>query len=211
MVRKVQVPDLAAMKARGERITMLTAYDYTMATLLDSAGVDLLLVGDSVGMVQLGYNTTLPVTMVDMLHHTAAVTRAVRRALVVADMPFLSFQGDPLAAVQNAGRFLKEAGADAVKLEGAGPILDAVRRMVEIGIPVMGHLGLTPQSVRKFGGFKVQAKSDAAAKELIADAVALEQAGAFSIVLEGIPADVAVEVTKTVGVANDRDRSRSWV
>ncbi|MGI6611173.1 MAG: 3-methyl-2-oxobutanoate hydroxymethyltransferase [Limnochordia bacterium] len=198
--RKVRVPDFVAMKARGERITMLTAYDYTMARLLDAGGVDSILVGDSVGNVQLGYSTTLPVTMEDMLHHTRAVSRGVQRALVIADMPFLSFQVDPLEAVRNAGRFLQEGGADAVKLEGGQAVLPAVRHMVQIGIPVVGHLGLTPQSVHQFGGFKVQAKTEDAAKALMADALALEEAGAFCIVLESVPVDVAAAVTQRLRI-----------
>ncbi|NLN17718.1 MAG: 3-methyl-2-oxobutanoate hydroxymethyltransferase [Firmicutes bacterium] len=198
--RKVRVPDFLAMKARGERITMLTAYDYTMARLIDAAGIDAILVGDSVGNVHLGYSTTLPVTMEEMLHHTRAVCRGVRRALVVADLPFLSFQVDPLEAVRNAGRILKEGGADAVKIEGGQIVLPAVRHMVQIGIPVMGHLGLTPQSVHKFGGFRVQARSREAAKALLEDALALEDAGAFSIVLEGVPSDVAAEVTSQLRI-----------
>jgi 3-methyl-2-oxobutanoate hydroxymethyltransferase len=198
--RKVRVPDFVAMKARGERITMLTAYDYTMARLLDAGGVDSILVGDSVGNVQLGYSTTLPVTMEDMLHHTRAVSRGVQRALVIADMPFLSFQVDRLEAVRNAGRFLQEGGADAVKLEGGQAVLPAVRHMVQIGIPVVGHLGLTPQSVHQFGGFKVQAKTEDAAKALMADALALEEAGAFCIVLESVPVDVAAAVTQRLRI-----------
>lgn len=200
VVHKVRVPDFTAMKERGERITMLTAYDYTMARLVDAAGVDSILVGDSVGMVQLGYSTTLPVTMDDMIHHTKAVSAGVKRALLVADMPFLSYQTDTWKAVENAGRLLKEAGADAVKVEGAGSVVPAIARMVEIGIPVVGHLGLTPQSVRKFGGFKVQAKTPEAAKQLMADALSLQDAGVFAIVLESIPAEVAAQVTKTLRI-----------
>ncbi|MGI6082422.1 MAG: 3-methyl-2-oxobutanoate hydroxymethyltransferase [Limnochordia bacterium] len=198
--RKVRVPDFLAMKARGERITMLTAYDYTMARLIDAAGVDVILVGDSVGNVHLGYSTTLPVTMEEMLHHTRAVCRGVRRALVVADLPFLSFQVDPLEAVRNAGRILKEGGADAVKIEGGQMVLPAVRHMVQIGIPVMGHLGLTPQSVHQFGGYRVQAKSREAAAALLEDALALEDAGVFSLVLESVPVDVAAEVTSKLRI-----------
>lgn len=199
-VRKVRVPDFAAMKVRGERITMLTAYDYTMARLIDEGGVDSILVGDSVGNVQLGYPTTLPVTMEDMIHHTRAVSRGVKRALVVADMPFLSFQVDRLEAVKNAGRLLSEGGADAVKLEGGKRILEAVEHMVDIGIPVVGHLGLTPQSVHQFGGFRVQAKTPEAVERLVAEALALEKAGVFSIVLESIPVDVAARVTEELRV-----------
>lgn len=183
------------MKAQGQKITMLTAYDFVTAKLLDSAGVDVLLVGDSVGMVMLGYETTLPVTMEEMLHHTRAVVRGASRAMVAADMPFLSYQADPDAALHNAGRLLKEAGAAAVKLEGGRPVVDVVRRCVSAGIPVIGHLGLTPQSVNQFGGFKLQGRTQDAAEALVQDALLLEQAGACAIVLEKIPAPLARRVS----------------
>jgi 3-methyl-2-oxobutanoate hydroxymethyltransferase len=198
--RKIRVPDLKEKKRRGEKIAVLTAYDATMAHLLDRAGIDVLLVGDTVGMVVLGYETTLPVTLDVMVHHTSAVARGASRALVVADMPFLTYQVSVAEAVRNAGRLIQEGGAAAVKLEGGEPVLDVVRRLVEIGIPVMGHLGLVPQSVHQLGGYRQQAKVERDAEKLIADARSLEQAGAFSIVLESIPAEVARVVTSTLDI-----------
>jgi 3-methyl-2-oxobutanoate hydroxymethyltransferase len=189
------LPDLEAKKRRGEKIVMLTAYDYTMARLLDRAGVDVLLVGDSLGMVVLGYETTLPVTLDAMVHHTRAVSRGVTRALVVADMPFLTYQVSVEEALRNAGRLIQEGGAAAVKIEGGGAAVEAAARLVEAGIPVMGHLGLLPQSVHQLGGFRQQARLEADAEQLLADAQALEAAGAFAVVLESIPASVAAEVT----------------
>jgi len=188
------------MKAAGQKITVLTAYDAIMARLLDSAGIDVLLVGDSLGMVVLGYETTLPVTMEEMLHHTRAVARGASTALVVADMPFLSYQVSVSEAVRNAGRFMKEAGAEAVKVEGGKGVLEVVARLVEVGIPVMGHLGLTPQSVHQLGGFRKQARDKEAARLLLEDARALQQAGAFSIVLESIPDEVAGEVSAALSI-----------
>ena len=176
------------MKERGEKFAMLTAYDYPTAKLLDEAGVPVILVGDSLGMVVLGYDSTIPVTMEEMLHHTKAVARGTERAIVVGDMPFMSYQATVEDALRNAGRFLQEAGATAVKLEGGVPMAETVRRLVSIGIPVMGHLGLTPQSLHQLGGHKVQGKAPAAAAKLLDDALALQEAGAFAIVLEGIPA-----------------------
>lgn len=196
----LSVHDLTAFKRRGERFTMLTAYDYLTAQVLDEAGVPVLLVGDSLGMVVLGYDSTVPVTMDEMLHHTRAVRRGARRALVVGDMPFMSYQGSLDDGVRNAGRFLKEGGANAVKLEGGGPVLDLVARLTSIGIPVMGHLGLTPQSVNQFGGFKVQGREQEDAERILADAIALAEAGAFSIVLECIPAELAARVTEAVPI-----------
>jgi 3-methyl-2-oxobutanoate hydroxymethyltransferase len=193
--KRVRAPDLAAMKQRGEKIAMLTAYDYTMACLLDRAGIDVLLVGDSLGMVVLGYETTLPVTLDAMVHHTRAVSRGAQRALVVADLPFLTYQVSVAEAVRNAGRLLQEGGAAAVKMEGGSPVLEAAARLVEIGVPVMGHLGLLPQSVHRLGGFRPQARLQQEAEQLLEDAHALEQAGAFAIVLESIPAEVAQAVT----------------
>jgi 3-methyl-2-oxobutanoate hydroxymethyltransferase len=189
---------LKEKKLRGEKIAMMTAYDAAFARLLDGAGLDVLLVGDSLGMVVLGYETTIPVTMDEMIHHTKAVARVTRRALVVADMPFLSYQASVPDAVRNAGRFLKEGGAAAVKVEGGGAILDAVQRMTAIGIPVMGHLGLTPQSIHQLSGFRKQAKTSEEAERLIADAVALDHAGIFALVLESIPDDVAAAVTERI-------------
>ena len=196
---RMTVPALRALKGQ-RKITMLTAYDFLTARLLDEAGVDCILVGDSLGMVVLGYDTTLPVTMEEMLHHTKAVRRGVKRALVIGDMPFGSFQGSVAEAVANAARFLKEAGADAVKLEGGLQVADAVRRMVDVGIPVVGHVGMTPQSVRQYGGFKVQGRDEARRREILDGAVALEEAGAFCIILEGVPASLAAEVTARVSV-----------
>src|SRR6266700_1916262 len=188
--QKVRAPDLAQMKARGERIVMLTAYDATMARILDRAGIDLLLVGDSLGQVILGLDTTIPVTLDEMIHHTRAVTRAASRALVVADMPFLTYQVSPEEALRNAARLFQEGGAAAVKLEGGRPVADTVRRLTAAGLPVMGHIGLTPQHVHQLGGMRQQARNDEAAQELILDALALEEAGAFAVVLEAIPDSV---------------------
>jgi len=199
-MERMTVPKLQAMKAEGRPIAMVTAYDYITGRLVDEAGVDCVLVGDSLGMVVLGYDTTLPVTMDEMLHHVKAVRRGVRRALVVGDMPFGSFQGSVPEAVANAVRFLKEAGADAVKLEGGRRVAEHVRRMVEVGIPVMGHIGMTPQSVKAFGGFRVQGRGEEQEAEVLADAKALEEAGVFSIVLEGIPASLAARITAEVSV-----------
>jgi 3-methyl-2-oxobutanoate hydroxymethyltransferase len=197
---RIRVPDLESKKRRGERIAMLTAYDYTMARLLDRAGIDVMLVGDSLGMVVLGYETTLPVTLDAMVHHTHAVSRGAARALVVADMPFLTFQVSVPEAVRNAGRLIQEGGAAAVKMEGGGAVVEAAARLVEVGIPVMGHLGLVPQSVHQLGGFRRQATLDEDAGQLLADAHALEAAGAFAVVLESIPAEVARAVTKELRI-----------
>jgi len=187
-MRRVSIDDLKVMKQRGEKIAMLTAYDYPTARLLDEAGVPIVLVGDSLGMVVLGYSSTLPVTMADMLHHVAAVVRGTQRTHVVADMPFMSYQASVEDALRNAGRFLQEAGAQSVKLEGGVTVAETVRRLVESGIPVMGHIGLTPQSLNQFGGYKIQGKTPAAAVKLLNDARALEQAGAYAVVLETTPA-----------------------
>ncbi len=198
--KKVTVPDVVQMKRDGRKVTMMTAYDVAFARLVDQAGIDITLVGDSLGMVMLGYPTTVPVTMDDMVRHAAAVSRGTKRALLVGDMPFGSYQTGRDDAMRNASRFLKEAGMDAVKLEGGHEVADVTRSLVESGIAVMGHVGLTPQRVAQFGGFKVQAKSAEAARRLIDDCVALEQAGCFSIVLEGIPAPVAAMTTERVGI-----------
>jgi 3-methyl-2-oxobutanoate hydroxymethyltransferase len=197
---RVRVPDLKECKRRGEKIAMLTAYDATMARLLDRAGVDALLVGDSVGMVVLGYENTVPVTLDDIVHHTKAVVRGTRHALVIADMPFLTYQASHADAVRNAGRLLQEGGAAAVKLEGGSPVVDVVKRLVDIGIPVMGHLGLQPQSVNQVGGFLRQATHPEDADRLIADAHLLEDAGAFAIVIEAVPPEVARVVTAHLGI-----------
>lgn len=188
---KVRVNHLAKIKQNGGRITALTAYDYLTARLLDRAGVDIILVGDSLANVVLGHETTLPVTLDEMLHHAKAVARAVSRALTVADMPFLSYQTGVNDAVRNAGRLVKEGGVAAVKVEGAGQTLEVVERLVGVGIPVLGHLGYTPQSVHRFGSNIVQGKTAARAGELLNDAIALEGAGAFAVVLECVPAEVA--------------------
>lgn len=179
---------------------MLTAYDYTTARLVDEAGIDGILIGDSLGMTMLGYDDTLPVTMEDMIHHTRAVTRGARNALVVADMPFLSYHLSPAQAVENAGRLVKEGGAQAVKIEGGAEFAPEIRAITRASIPVMGHLGLTPQSINAFGGFKVQGKSREAAQRIVDDARALEEAGAFAMVLECIPAELAEIVTKAVSI-----------
>jgi 3-methyl-2-oxobutanoate hydroxymethyltransferase len=187
-------------KRDGEPITMLTAYDYPTALAVDRAGIDSILVGDSLGMVVLGYPNTLPVTMEDMLHHCRAVSRGAQYALLIGDMPFMSYQVSTEQAVANAGRFLQEAGMDAVKLEGGLDRTDAVRHIVAAGIPLMGHLGLTPQSVNQLGGFRPQARTSSAAKKLIDDSFALEEAGAFSIVLESVPARLAEWVSQKLTI-----------
>jgi 3-methyl-2-oxobutanoate hydroxymethyltransferase len=195
------VLDVQRFKEEHRRFAMLTAYDYHSARILDEAGIPVLLVGDSLGMVMLGYPTTLPVTVDDMLHHAKAVSRGARQALLVGDMPFMSYQVSVDQAVANAGRFLQEAGMHAVKLEGGGPqIVEITRRLTEIGIPVMGHLGLTPQSVHGMGGFKVQGKTRVQAERIAADAKALEAAGAFSLVLEGVPSELATKITQTLRI-----------
>ncbi|MFB3925738.1 MAG: 3-methyl-2-oxobutanoate hydroxymethyltransferase [Syntrophales bacterium] len=199
-MNKITVSVVRAMKEKGEKIAMLTAYDYPTAAAADEAGLDLILVGDSLGMVVLGYESTLPVTMDDMIHHTKAVSRAVKRAMVIGDMPFMSYQASVDDAVSNAGRFLQEAGAHGVKLEGGREVAEVTRRICAAGIPVMAHLGLTPQSVHQLGGYKVQAKESAAAQKLLEDAKILEEAGAFSIVLECIPADLAEKVSKSLSI-----------
>lgn len=196
----VTTSTIRARKEAGEPITMLTAYDAAFARLFDEAGIDMLLVGDSVGNTMLGYESTLPVTMDDMLHHVRAVSRGAKRAMVVADMPFMSYQTSVEDALYNAGRFLKETGAQSVKLEGGAAVAPAVRAMTSVGIPVVGHLGLTPQSVNQFGGFKVQAKDVAAAQQLLDDARLLESSGAFAIVLECVPAALATKVSQALTI-----------
>lgn len=198
--KKITTLTLRQKKERREVISMLTAYDYATALAIDRAGIDVILVGDSLGMVVLGYETTLPVTMEDMLHHCRAVAHGARHALLVGDMPFMSYQVSPTDALRNAGRFLQEAGMDAVKLEGGREAAAAVQLISDAGIPVMGHLGLTPQSVHKFGGFRTQGRTARAAKRLIQDAEILERAGCFSIVLEAIPPQVAELVTRRISI-----------
>src|SRR5438270_233662 len=196
--RKVTVASIQEKKDKQQRITCLTAYDYATARLVDEAGIDMVLVGDSLGMVVLGYDNTMAVTMEEMLHHTRAVRRAVKTALVIADMPYGSYHLDETEAVNNAVRFVKEAGAEAVKIEGGENRVDLVRRLLDAQIPVMGHIGLTPQSLHKMGGFKVQGKTLPAVERLMRDAVALDRAGVFSLVLEGMPREVAAMITAEV-------------
>jgi 3-methyl-2-oxobutanoate hydroxymethyltransferase len=214
---KVTVPSILERKSAvstqnssAAKITCLTAYDYPTARLLDEAGVDILLVGDSLAMVVLGYESTLPVTLEEMLHHTRAVRRGTHHALLVADMPYGSFHDDPMHAVRNAVRFVKEAGAEAVKIEGGERRMDLIARLVEAEIPVMGHIGLTPQSVNAFGGFRVQGKTEEAGDQLLRDARAVEAAGAFAIVLESIPRELAARITAelripTIGIGAGPD------
>ena len=207
---RVTTATLRDKKAKQEKISMLTSYDYSMAGLVDQAGLDMILVGDSLGMVVLGYEDTLPVTMDDMVHHTRAVVRGTQNAMVVADMPFLSYHVSVEEAVRNAGRLIQEGGAQAVKLEGGVERIDAVKAIIDAQIPVMGHIGLTPQSVNQFGGFKVQGKDLETARKLIRDAQALEKAGVFSIVLECVPSALAKKVTEealvpTIGIGAGPD------
>ncbi len=197
---RITINHVKDFKKNGERFAMLTAYDYATARLVDSAGVPLILVGDSLGMVVLGYESTVPVTMDEMLHHTKAVARGAQNAMVVGDMPFLSYHLSTEQALANAGRFLQEANAQAVKLEGGVNVADKVARLVGCGIPVMGHIGLTPQSVNQLGGFKAQGKTAKAARCLLEDAVSLAEAGAFAVVLEAIPAELARLITRRIDV-----------
>jgi 3-methyl-2-oxobutanoate hydroxymethyltransferase len=199
-VKQVTTRTLAEMKIRGEPIAMLTAYDYTFARLLEEAGIDVILVGDSASNVIAGHETTLPITLDQMIYHASAVVRAVERAMVVVDMPFGSYQGDSRAALKAAIRIMKESGAHAVKLEGGRPILSTVRRLVEAGIPVMGHLGLTPQAIYQFGSYRVRAQDEAEAQRLYEDALALAEAGIFALVLEKIPAALAQRVTQDLPI-----------
>jgi 3-methyl-2-oxobutanoate hydroxymethyltransferase len=197
---KITVPHIVKMKQRGERITCLTAYDYAFARILDEAGVEMLLVGDSLGCVIQGSPNTLAVTMDEMVYHTRVVARGRKRALVIGDMPFLSYQASTEQALQNAGRFLKEGGAEAVKLEGGVSVKETIRAIVDAGIPVMGHIGLTPQSVHRFGGYKVQGRDKERREAVLRDALAVEAAGAFAVVLEGMPLDLAREITEQLTI-----------
>ncbi len=197
---KNTVSTLLMQKQSGDKITMLTAYDYTTAKIMDECGVNALLIGDSLGMVMLGYENTLPVTMEDMIHHIAAVSRGAQNAFVVADMPFMSYQTDVREAVINAGRLIKEGGANAVKLEGGAEVCSQIRAIVNASIPVVAHLGLTPQSVNVFGGFKVQGKTQDKAEKLIRDALDIQEAGACAVVLEGIPAKLAEAITQKLTI-----------
>jgi 3-methyl-2-oxobutanoate hydroxymethyltransferase len=198
--KKVSLPMIQAKKQRGEPITMITAYDYPGALAVDEAGVDLILVGDSLGMVVLGYDSTVPVTMEEMIIHTAAVKRGTKFAHIIGDMPFMSYQVDAKEAIRNAGRFMKEAGADSIKLEGGQEMAATVKAIVDAGIPVMGHIGLTPQSVSKLGGYRVQGKTRSAARKLLEDALALQAAGAYAIVLETTPDRVSEFVSKHLSI-----------
>jgi 3-methyl-2-oxobutanoate hydroxymethyltransferase len=198
--KKVTILDLENKKERGEPITMLTAYDYPTGLLVDQAGIDIILVGDSLAMVVLGHENTVAVTMDEMLHHCKAVARGAKYPLLVGDMPFMSYQVDEKEAVRNAGRFLKEGGMDVIKLEGGCDMVHTVRAIVDAGIPVMGHIGLTPQTISKLGGYRVQGKDVATAKALLDDAWALESAGAFSLILEAIPNPVAKLITERVTI-----------
>jgi len=199
-ITRKTILDIKKMKALGEKITMLTAYDYGMASILDESDIDILLVGDSLGNVALGYESTLPVTMDDMVRHTQAVARGSQKAMLVADMPFLSYQVSPESAMANAGRLLKEGNAQAVKLEGGREHADIIHKMTYAGIPVMAHLGLTPQSVNQLGGYKVQGKQEDAAEIIMQDAKCLEEAGAFSLVLECVPEKLAADITAALSI-----------
>ncbi|MBI5642778.1 MAG: 3-methyl-2-oxobutanoate hydroxymethyltransferase [Deltaproteobacteria bacterium] len=199
-MKKITVTDIMKMKAEGKKIPVLTAYNFQMARILDNAGIPLLLVGDSAGMVEAGYDTTLPVTMDEMVYHTRAVARGRVSAFLVSDLPFSSYQVSITDAMKNACRLIKEGGAEAVKLEGGARVADTVKAITSMDIPVMGHIGLTPQSVHRMGGYKVQGRTKTGAESLIEDAHAIEEAGAFSIVLEGMPANVAREITESLSI-----------
>lgn len=200
MIKKLTIQDIISMKKNGERISMLTAYDASFAGLIDAAGIDMVLVGDSLGMVLLGYNSTIPVTMEEMLHHCRAAGRGVKRAVLVGDMPFMSYQVSQNEAISNAGRFLKEAGCDAVKLEGGTEMCDTVKAIVQAGIPLMGHIGLTPQTASQLGGYRVQGRDADSARRLLQSARDLEAADVFAIVLECIPAQLSEAITRMVSI-----------
>jgi len=197
---RVSINQVKEMKAKNEKIVMLTAYDYSTAKLVDESGIPLILVGDSLGMVMLGYESTIPVTMDEMIHHTKAVVRGTKQAMIIGDMPFMTYHTSTADALRNAARFIQEGGAQAIKLEGGVAVAEAVKRIVECGIPVMGHIGLTPQSVHQLGGHKVQGKTPESAERLLKDAQALEQAGAFAVVLELVPAPLSKLVTQKLGI-----------
>ena len=197
---RVTINEIKEMKSKQEKIVMLTAYDYSTAKLVDEAGIPLILVGDSLGMVMLGYESTIPVTMDEMIHHTKAVVRGTKQALVIGDMPFMTYHTSISDALRNAARFIQEGGAQAVKLEGGVTVAETVKRIVECGIPVMGHIGLTPQSIHQLGGHKVQGKTPEAAERLLKDARALEQAGAFAVVLELVPAPLSKLITQKLSI-----------
>ena len=197
---RVTVNQIREMKAKGEKITMLTAYDYSTARIVDETGVPLILVGDSLGMVVLGYESTIPVTMAEMIHHTKAVVRGTKQAMVVGDMPFMTYHVSVDDALRNAARFIQEAGAQAIKLEGGVTVAEKVRRIVECGMPVMGHIGLTPQSINQLGGYKIQGRTPEAAIRMLKDAQVLEEAGAFAVVLETVPAPLATLISEKIGI-----------
>lgn len=199
-IKRITTETLRKMKFDGERIAMLTAYDFTIATLVDSAGIEIILVGDSASNVMAGHETTLPITLDQMIYHAQCVVRGAKRALVVVDLPFGTYQSDPQKALDSAVRIMKESGAHAIKLEGGKEIEESIRRIVNAGIPVMGHLGLTPQSIYQFGSYKVRAKDDAEAIKLLNDAKLLEELGCFSLVMEKIPASLATQVTKEISI-----------
>lgn len=198
--KRITVKTLVDMKSNGEKISMLTAYDYTMAKIVDGAGIDVILVGDSASNVMAGHETTLPITLDQMIYHASSVIRAIERALVVVDIPFGSYQSDPKEALRSAIRIMKESGAHAVKMEGGKEVKESIKRIINAGIPVMGHLGLTPQSIYKFGTYTVRAKEEAEAEKLKEDAILLEKAGCFGIVLEKIPAKLATEVASSISI-----------
>ena len=197
---RTSINQIKEMQQKGEKLTMLTAYDYSTARIVDEVGIPLILVGDSLGMVVLGYESTIPVTMEEMLHHTRAVVRGTRQAMVIGDMPFMTYHISIEDALRNAARFIQEAGAQAIKLEGGVTVAEKVRRIVDCGIPVMGHIGLTPQSIHQFGGFKVQGTTPEAAERLLQDALALEEAGAFAVDLETVPAPLSAIITRKVSI-----------
>jgi 3-methyl-2-oxobutanoate hydroxymethyltransferase len=199
-IKRVTTHVVQAMKNNGDKIAMLTAYDYSMAKILDAAGIDILLVGDSASNVMAGHETTLPITLDQMIYHASSVVRAVKRALIVVDLPFGSYQGNSEEALKSAIRIMKESGAHAVKLEGGGEVIESVARILTAGVPVMGHLGLTPQSIYKFGTYTVRAKKEAEAEKLLSDARLLEETGCFTLVLEKIPANLAEQVAKAVSI-----------
>jgi len=197
---RTTINQIKDMKRKGEKITMLTAYDYSTAKIVDEVGIPLILVGDSLGMVVLGYESTIPVTIEECLHHTKAVVRGTKKALVVGDMPFMTYHTSVEEALKNAARFIQEAGAQAIKLEGGVTVAEKVRRVVECGIPVMGHIGLTPQSIHQFGGYKIQGRTPETAVKMLKDAQALEEAGVFGIVLETVPTPLATLITQKISV-----------
>jgi 3-methyl-2-oxobutanoate hydroxymethyltransferase len=197
---RVGINQVKEMKAKKEKIVMLTAYDYSTAKLVDESGIPLILVGDSLGMVMLGYESTIPVTMDEMIHHTKAVVRGTKQAMIIGDMPFMTYHTSTADALRNAARFIQEGGAQAIKLEGGVAVAETVKRIVECGIPAMGHIGLTPQSVHQLGGHKVQGKTSEAAERLLKDAQALEQAGAFAVVLELVPAPLSKLISQKLGI-----------